>query len=174
MKGTGGQGGSPSGRRTGQVELRAAPTPRGIALGLVSFAVAGRLLAMGLRNYEAFPPSGGMDGTLVFAGLPVLVSVVLILVTVLPFLSNMGVVITVRRDGLRYTGRNMFFDAAWGRLTYLPPTRRLKGFRSMVLGTRETRVRIDELFLPDFERLASMLDRVMTRIEKGTKEDGEI
>ncbi len=174
MKGAGGPKSSPSGGRSGQVQLRAAPTPRGIAVGLLSLAVAARLLAMGFKNYQAFPPSGGMDGTLVFAGLPLLVSVLLLLLTILPFLSSLGVVLTVRRDGLRYTGRNMFFDAAWGRLTYLPPNRRLKGFRSLTLGTRETRVRIDELFFPDFERLASMLDRVMARIERGTKEDGEI
>ena len=157
-----------------QIELRAAPTPLGIVVGLTSFAVAGRLLALGLKNFEAFPPSGGMDGTLAFAGLPALFSVVLLLVTVVPFISSLGAVITVRRDGLRYVGRNIFFDAGWGRLTYLAPSRRLKGFRSLMIGTRDTRVRVDELLFPQFDRLASMLDWVMARIEKGTKEDDEI
>jgi len=146
-----------------QLELKPGLTPIGAGFGLLALGVAAWLLWIGWRNLEVFPVAGGLDGTLIFAGLPMGLGLLLVGLTLVPPLSAWGTVITLRREGLRYAGRNVFFDANWGRLIYVGPGRRLKGFRSLVIGTRETRVRIDEFFFPSFERLVTFLERVMVK-----------
>jgi len=154
-----------------QLELRAGLTPIGGVFGALALGVAALLIRIGWRNLEVFPVAGGLDGTLIFAGLPLGLGMLLVVLTVAPLLGASGTVITVSREGLRYAGRNVFFDANWGRLIYLGPGRRLKGFRSLVIGTRETRVRVDEFFFPNFDRLVGFLDRVMEKGSGGTPED---
>lgn len=168
MKGKGASGGPGGGRET-QFELRTGLTPTGSLLGLVGLGVAIWLVQYGLGNVKAYPLSGGTDGTILFVLVPTLVGILVALVVLFTTLSNLGVTITVRREGLRYAGREIFFDANWGRFTYLGPSHGVKGFRSIYLGNRETRVRVDELFLPDFERLVGFLEDLMARIERGAR-----
>ncbi|MGI5845035.1 MAG: hypothetical protein ACOX9B_12780 [Candidatus Xenobium sp.] len=158
-------------KRGMQLELKAGLTPRGVVIGALSLGIAAFLIRIGWHYLEVFPVGGGLDGTLIFAGLPLGFGIALVLLTVAPLVRTCGTVIAVRRDGLRYTGRNVFFDATWGRLTYLGPTGRFKGFRSMIIGTRETRVRVDEFLFPDFDRLVTFLDRVMETGGSGNSED---
>ncbi len=156
-----------------QLELRAGLTPVGSACSLLALGVALWLFRIGWRNLEVFPVAGGWDGTLIFSGLPMGIGLALVLLTGLPLATSWGTVLTVRRDGLRYVGRNVFFDANWGRLTYVGPGRRLKGFRSLVIGTRETRVRVDEFYFPNFDRLVGFLERVMGKGGEVPDEDEE-
>ena len=154
-----------------QFELKAGPTPGGVLVGVGGLVSVGWLFFYGTHNLRAYPPSGGMDGTLLFAGLPILFGILLLLVLTFGFLGNMGTTITVRKEGLRYASREVFFDANWGRFTYIGPTHNVKGFRSILIGNRETKVRVDELFLPRFDRLVGFLEQLMERIERGSNDD---
>ena len=154
--------------------LRAGPTrPWLVALAVVG-SMALWLLLMGLRNLRIFPPAGGWDATIPMAVVPLGMALLLLGLVFWPFLANRGIVISVRKDGLRFSGRGIYFDADWGRLTYMPPGPGRKGFRTLTLGTREIRVRVDEIFLPGFEDLAAYLDKVMARIDRSSPDGEEI
>lgn len=165
-------GGAETGERSPgmQFELRSGPTPAGVVLGLGGLGLVAYLVSYGVGNLKVYPPSGGYPSTFAFALLPMLFGLALFLLMAYAFLSNMGRTITVRKEGLRYVGGNVFFDANWGRFTYIGPTHGMKGLRSMVIGNRETMVRIDELFLPNFDRLNGFLESLMGRIESGSGE----
>lgn len=156
-----------------QFELRSGPTPAAMGFGLVGFAVVVYLFQYGYTNLAIYPPEGGYDATIGFAYLPMAFSAVLLLLIGYSFASNMGRVITVRKDGIRFVGGNLFFDANWGVFTYIGPSHGIKGVRSMVIGNRETRVRLDELFLPNFDRLNGFLETLMGRIEAGHRDDDD-
>lgn len=154
-----------------QFELRSGPTPAALGLGVAGLGVVAWLVNYGVTNLKVYPPSGGYFSTFLFALLPMLFGIALFVLMAYAFLSNMGRTITVRKEGLRYVGGNVFFDANWGRFTYIGPTHNLKGMRSMVIGNRETMVRVDELFLPNFDRLNGFLESLMKRIESGGRDD---
>lgn len=165
-------GGETSGRSGGmQFELRSGPTPAGVVLGLGGLGVVAYLVHYGVTNLKVYPPSGGYASTFAFALLPMLFGIALFVLMAYAFFSSMGRTITVRKEGLRFVGGNIFFDANWGRFTYIGPTHGMKGLRSMVIGNRETMVRVDELFMPNFDRLNGFLESLMTRIEHGSRDE---
>lgn len=146
-------------------EIRPGMTKFGGLVMLVGLAMSGWLVYYGFTNLKLYPPQGGMGAMVLFAILPLLFGILVLVMLAYAWFSAQGIHITVRKDGLKYVGGEVFFDTTWSRLHYVGPSHGFKGMRSIVIGNQQTRVRVDELFLPSFEKLVGFLDKVLAKLE---------
>lgn len=117
-----------------------------VVLALIPLIIGIVLIRQGIRGLSFFVDTDRY----VFVILPLAVGIIIELMIITVFISNMGQSITVTPDEIIYRKGKYKMSAQWYDLVYKPPHYSSRFMRSFVISSGKDIVRIEEIFFPKF------------------------
>jgi len=119
--------------------------------------IAAILLILGIQYNQLFPPQADIFSRQLFVYMPLALSALIVIVTILTVVSNLLIQITVTPEKLTFKQGKKEFECQWRTLAFAPPSPNKKYFKTLTISDGSEIARIHSSFFPSFDILVKFI-----------------